>query len=303
MELFEEIDASDPTIIDRIRTLDSRAKDTGYKTHDGEPFSLATFIQQNVAEIAELSGYTDQCLVLLWTACSLDLGTADTTVIGATSRSFPDLEPGPNARVLCDFVTELGVTIQTEIPAEERKRELEIFSQLIKYDCRDEHAPGLERLEVFRVEIRGLSFLPQQIFALPYFLQVQSNFKDLVDNKHVFRIARKLVSSTTPSTTDWMDVLAYLESSDDFYPTGSKSPPVLEHFVQGFHNSAPKKQRCLQLFTIYHPEWMQIWTHYGWKCNRLEKEGVEAFMLANPTPFYQETFLNEFFPLFMNYAI
>jgi hypothetical protein len=296
MELFQSLAASDANILERIQELDLNTNlEDGFLTCRNKPFILAEFIYTNLQEHEDLCPFISSVHQILWIACRFSHDQHSGIKQEIQTLFIKDLH-----NLLFDFIVELSETIHCELPSDDRQVQLSHFAELLQF----EHdiptsSSGYTALCQFKKSIRGLSFVPVHVFALPFFLQVHINCASLISHSYVARICRKPLFSS-PHHTCWIHILEFIQSNEHILNVhNTDAPQVLTHFHSLFQDiSVPLKTRCLQLFTIYHPEWRCIWTLIGWKCNRFETVTVCSFLHDFPEPFYQDTFLNDFFHVF-----
>lgn len=310
-EEFAFNDVSDNKTLQRLRMLDASATTlgNGYLTCGNTSFSLGDYIASNLRDHPTLSQFAPHSLCILWIACcpqSDNLSFINTSLTNVLLEPISlDLLP-----VLCEFVEELNHTLLHEFPIQDRIDQLADFTSIIQaYPCTNINnhiIKGAEILTTFQNKARGLSYLPNVMYALPFFLQVHPNCDILVSShSYLSRICRNphhvLSCRTFPNIRDWIQVIKYMNSTASYTTafSGNTHPEVLIHFTSIFRDqSVLISTRCLQLFTIYHPEWEHIWTLIGWKSNRFEHAAVLEFKHDFPAPFYQDGFLNSFFHIF-----
>lgn len=284
-------------LLQRILILDKAAQKTNtYTTLEGEKFMLAEYVASNIAEHNTLSQFSSHIYLLLWVSCQCSPTTAplkdiSTLLQYANDTLYPQLDFTHDLRL---FLIELSLTIQDEIPTEERDQQLQIFKELTQ----ENSYAGDQILFDFKESTRGLAYLSHTLFALPFFLQVHTNSEDLVARSHLARICRKkLLPNIQCTTNDWIHVIQSIQPR--LRVNAEDCPAVLQEYIKLFHDpSVCSTFRCLQLFTIYHPDWKQIWTLVGWNCNRFEVLSVHKFLNQFPAPFSQDHVINDFFYLF-----
>lgn len=309
---------NDDLICKRLNALDSQVTKArseeysqwvSYTDHKKKPFPLADFVHANLCDaIPKLQNHT---LELLWIACCSDYEMYEQILSYSNSfleRRFP--KQTNLLRVdLAHFLQEVAETIQTEMGTESSDHQNQ-FQQYIQHTGDTVTLNGEAVLQDFRKKIHVLYYLPPNNVAIPYLLQVQHNFDDLCQHSIVRHVCRNMneISTEAPNIYEWIDVIEYVRhiGIQPYSLHGNlhmmNSKPVWPKFLTVFSElfpdkSVPIEERFLQLMTIYHPRWWQIWTLTNWRMNRQETAVVEEFLHSFPKPFYQKHFVTELFHL------
>jgi len=315
MKLFDF--ANDPVILLKIQTLDANivanrneeySQWTQFVDHKQTPFALADFVYANLQDT--LPTLANNTLEILWISCcsNHDLYAQIMRMSNAfLERRHPDLTNLLRVE-LAQFIQEVAETMQLEM-GEEAAIQKKQFKNYLEYDP-DIVLQGEVILQAFRKKIHVLYYLPDCNVAIPFFIQVQPNFKDLSTYSIVRHVCRNIVAidKEPPDVYDWLHVLEFVRArgiqpyslSGNIHSMNARDdwPGFLTLFYDLFPDkSVTIEERFLQLLTIYHTRWDKIFTLSGWRINRAETQIILDFLHDYPKPFYQKRYVDELFHL------
>jgi len=283
---------------------------TSYSDHKKHNFVLADFVYANICEtMPELK---NNVLEILWIACCSDHELYEQIL--KYSNNFLQRRCPERINVLrvdlAHFLQEIAETLATEIEIEERERQKKQFQEYLENNDTTDELPGKLILQEFRKKVHVLYFLPPNNVAVPYFLQVQDNFKDLCKHSLVRHVCRNIenIDTKPPNVYDWLHVIDFVRQigikpySLHGNLNSLSSKQTWPKFLTVYHELFPDQtvsieERFLQLLTIYHSRWDKIFTLSGWRMNLQETEIILDFLQTFPTPFYQDHFVTELFHL------
>ena len=309
---------NDLNIIQRVYDLDrsvQKTREENYSEwsqfidHEKTHLALADFVYANLKDALPM--LVNNTLEIIWIACCSDHEMTE-QILQYSNSFLKRRHPSKLAQLrvdLANFIQEVAETISVEMSEEDSIIQKNLFQNYLEHDP-EIILPGELILQNFRKKVHVLYYLPDCNVAIPFFLQVQSNFSDLSTHSIMRHVCRNIaaVDKEPPDIYDWLHVLEYVRSRGvkPYSLTGNvhamnsvnEWPGFLKLFSELFNDkSVTVEERFLQLITIYHPRWDQIFTLSGWRMNRKETTIILNFLSDYPKPFYQKRYIEELFHL------